>query len=62
MTWWGSSCWSLLSLEAVQANNVSKFRKVLDKFMAGKSINTYLKGQGREVLSGISNSIVIDAG
>lgn len=41
---------------------MSKFGKVLDKFMAGKSINTYLKGQGREVLSGISNPIVIDAG
>lgn len=62
LTWWGSNCWSLLSREAVQADNVSKLRKALDIFMGSKSIETYLKGQGRDVLSGISNPTVIDAG
>lgn len=47
---------------AVQADRVGRLRKVRDTVMASKSIKAYLKGQGRDVLSGNSNPTVIDAG
>jgi len=46
----------------VQADNVSRLRKALGICMGSESINTYLKGQGRDVLSGIPNPTVRDAG
>lgn len=52
-----------MSLGAVQADNISGLRKSLDILcMGGKPINTYLKGQGRDVLSGISKPTLTDAG
>lgn len=47
---------------AVQADRVGRLRKVRDTVMASKSIQAYLKGQGRDVLSGNSNPTAIDAG
>lgn len=51
LTWWGSNCWSLLSLEAVQAENISRVGKALDIFMGSKSISTYLKPRDKAGMS-----------
>lgn len=47
---------------AVQADRAGRLRKVQDAAVASKSVEAYLKGQGRDVLSGNSNPAVIDAG
>lgn len=62
LTQWGSSWWSLLSPEAVQADNVSRLRKEFNIFMGSKAINTDVKGQGRDGLLGVPHPPARDAG